>query len=68
MAQVTCTVVVERVGPNRYRATCHLFPDCETFATTEENARRSLESVMERIIRERSTDSPANECHCHESH
>jgi hypothetical protein len=52
-----CTVVVEKIAANRYRATCHLFPDGEAFGATEQDARRFLEEAMERIVQERSNEA-----------
>lgn len=69
MIHNACTVVVERVREDCYRATCPLCPDCETFAATEEEARRGLEEIIDRIVRERSIDFPSDdECYFHEPH
>jgi predicted RNase H-like HicB family nuclease len=60
MPRSECTVVVRKLDNGRYRATCHLFPDCETFAATEEEARHSMEEVIDRLIRQRNrNDGPA---------
>jgi len=68
MPQNACAVVVEKVRENCYRATSHLFPDCETFAATEDEARRTLEEVIDRLIRERTIAPTADECNFYEPH
>jgi len=56
MPEVACAVVIDQVDEGCYRATCHLLPDAEVFAETEEKARRIMEETLERILREQRTD------------
>ncbi len=55
----SCTIVVERLGPRRYRAFCPLFPDCEAVATTEARARDAVAKAVEAILRERPAADPS---------
>jgi len=57
MPEFACAVVIEQVDDGRYRATCHLLPDAEVFAETEEIARRIVEQTLERILQEQRPDS-----------
>lgn len=53
MTAAGCTIVVERRGDGRYRATCHLLPDCEAIAATEDEARQAIERALEHHLRQR---------------
>jgi len=57
MAAAECTIVIERLGDDYYRASCPLFPDCEAVAATEAAARQAVVEAITRIMRER-TPSP----------
>jgi tryptophan synthase alpha chain len=48
-----CTIVVERRGDGRFRATCHMLPDCEAVASTEEEARQAIERALEHHLHQR---------------
>jgi predicted RNase H-like HicB family nuclease len=53
MPLADCTIVVERLGDNHYRASCPLFPDCQAVAATEEAASQAVAEAIQRILRER---------------
>jgi tryptophan synthase alpha chain len=48
-----CTIVIERRPDGRYRATCHMLPDCEAVASTEDEARQAIERALEHYLRQR---------------
>jgi predicted RNase H-like HicB family nuclease len=48
-----CTIVIEPLDDGRYRATCHLFPDCEVVAATEEAAREGFQAVIAEVLSSR---------------
>jgi hypothetical protein len=52
----SCTILVEPLADGRFRATCHLFPDCEVIAPNEEAARRGFEAVIGAVLRGRDAD------------
>jgi hypothetical protein len=45
-----CTIVIELLADGRYRATCHLFPDCEVIAATEDAARDGFQVVIAEVL------------------
>jgi tryptophan synthase alpha chain len=49
----TCTIVIDRLADGRYRARCHLLPDVEAIASTEEEARQAVERSLEDFLRQR---------------
>src|SRR5438552_767578 len=49
----SCTIVVDRRPDGRFRATCHLLPDCEAIAPTEDEARQAIERALEEYLRQR---------------
>jgi predicted RNase H-like HicB family nuclease len=53
MQATECTIVIEQLGDNHYRASCPLFPDCQAVAATEDAARQAVAGAIERILRER---------------
>ena len=53
MPAADCTIVVERLAENRYRASCPLFPDCQAVAATEAAARQAVAEAIGRILHER---------------
>jgi predicted RNase H-like HicB family nuclease len=53
MLLANCAIVVERLGDNRYRASCPLFPDCQAVAATEAAASQAVADAIQRILRER---------------
>jgi tryptophan synthase alpha chain len=53
----TCTIVVDRRADGRFRATCHLLPDCEAIAATEDEARQAIERALEHHLRQRLEES-----------
>jgi predicted RNase H-like HicB family nuclease len=57
-----CTIVIELLDDGRYRATCHLFPDCEVVAATEEAARDGFQAVIAEMLgSRREHEVPASE-------
>jgi predicted RNase H-like HicB family nuclease len=48
-----CTIVIERLADDWYRASCPLFADCEAFAATEADARQAVAEAIDRIMRQR---------------
>jgi tryptophan synthase alpha chain len=53
MPLANCTIVVERLGDNHYRASCPLFPDCQAVAATEAAASQAVAEAIQRILQER---------------
>jgi len=53
MPLADCTIVVERLSDNHYRASCPLFPDCQAGAATEEASSQAVAEAIQRILRER---------------
>jgi tryptophan synthase alpha chain len=53
MPAADCTIVIERMGENRYRASCPLFPDCQAVAATEAAARQAVAEAIQRILQDR---------------
>lgn len=53
MTTAACTIVVERRADGRFRATCHLLPDCEVVADTEDEARERVEAALAEDLRRR---------------
>jgi predicted RNase H-like HicB family nuclease len=62
MAAAECTIVIERLGDNHYRASCPLFPDCQAVATTEAAARQAVAEAIGRILRERQETPISRSC------
>lgn len=61
MMTAACTIVIDRLGDGRYRASCSLFPDWEVTRDTPEAAREAFEEVIGRILRERYPDQDPEE-------
>jgi predicted RNase H-like HicB family nuclease len=53
MTAAHCAIVIERLSDGGYRATCHLFPNCEAVAGTAEDARAAVQIAIARRLRER---------------
>ena len=53
MPVTNCAIVIERLGDNRYRASCPLFPDCQAVAATEAAASQAVAEAIQQILRER---------------
>jgi predicted RNase H-like HicB family nuclease len=53
MQATECTIIIEHLGDNHYRASCPLFPDCQAVAATEDAARQAVAEAIERILRAR---------------
>jgi hypothetical protein len=56
MAAAACTILIEPLDDGRFRATCHLFPDCEVVAPSEEAARAGFREVIAEVLRGRWPD------------
>jgi hypothetical protein len=56
MTAAACTIVIEPLDAGRFRATCHLFPDCEVIAPSEEAARAGFREVIAEVLRNRWPD------------
>ena len=56
MQATECTIVIEHLGDNHYRASCPLFPDCQAVAATEDAARQAVAEAIERILRTRDAE------------
>jgi hypothetical protein len=54
-----CSITVERLPNGRYRAASPLFADCEAVAATAEEARRSVELAIERLLQDRARTTAA---------
>jgi tryptophan synthase alpha chain len=49
----SCAILIDRRADGRFRATCHLLPDCEAIAATEDEAREAIERALEYHLRQR---------------
>jgi tryptophan synthase alpha chain len=58
MAVASCSVLVEQLTLEKYRAFSPTFPDCEAVAATAEEARRLVELAIHHILQERELRFP----------
>lgn len=45
-----CTIIIEAISEGRFRATCHLLPDVEAVADSEEAARQEIDAAIEEYL------------------
>lgn len=51
MTASTCAIQIERLDDGRYRASCTLYPDLETFGSTSEIAEQLLQDAIQEHLR-----------------
>jgi tryptophan synthase alpha chain len=56
----SCTYVIDQLPDGRFRATCHLLPDVECVAATEQLARQEIERTLEQFLEQRLQSSSMN--------
>jgi predicted RNase H-like HicB family nuclease len=61
MPIANCVIVIERLGDNRYRASCPLYPDCQAVAATEAAASQAVADAIQRILHDRESADKGSE-------